>query len=150
MHWRLVLLFLIDKQTKEEEEIYKLQHDLKRTAISQQSNQLPEVRAQAFDLHRDAPILKRRLTWKAWHDAQGTHMHIMAGETHKNGITQSYHFQRLSPRLCMWVRAESSVDVFFSLLFFSTFTSFQTHPVLSTHRRMECHFRHLLIGLLPR
>lgn len=34
----------VDKLTKEEEEIYKLQHDLERTAISQQqSKKIPEV-----------------------------------------------------------------------------------------------------------
>lgn len=36
---------LIDKLTKEEEEIYKLQHDLERTVISQQqSKKASEVR----------------------------------------------------------------------------------------------------------
>lgn len=41
MHW---ILPLIDKLTKEEEEIYKLQHDLERTAIShQQSKMVSEV-----------------------------------------------------------------------------------------------------------
>lgn len=34
-----VILGLTDKLTKEEEEIYKLQHDLERTAITQQLNQ---------------------------------------------------------------------------------------------------------------
>lgn len=32
------ILALTDKLTKEEEEIYKLQHDLERTAITQQLN----------------------------------------------------------------------------------------------------------------
>lgn len=37
----------IDKLTKEEEEIYKLQHDLERTVISQQQSQkITEVRTQ--------------------------------------------------------------------------------------------------------
>lgn len=39
-------MFSIDKLTKEEEEIYKLQHDLERTVISQQqSKKNSEVRA---------------------------------------------------------------------------------------------------------
>lgn len=45
----LLFLILIDKLTKEEEEIYKLQHDLERTVISQQqSKKISEVRGQFF------------------------------------------------------------------------------------------------------
>ena len=41
---------LIDKLTKEEEEIYKLQHDLERTVISQQqSKKISEVRDHSFN-----------------------------------------------------------------------------------------------------
>lgn len=40
----------IDKLTKEEEEIYKLQHDLERTVINQQqSKKISEVRAHLFN-----------------------------------------------------------------------------------------------------
>lgn len=35
----IFILVLTDKLTKEEEEIYQLQHDLERTAITQQRNQ---------------------------------------------------------------------------------------------------------------
>lgn len=35
----IFILVLIDKLTKEEEEIYQLQHDLERTAITKQRNQ---------------------------------------------------------------------------------------------------------------
>lgn len=38
------VLSLVDKLTKEEEEIYKLRHDLKKTVISQQTKQITEVR----------------------------------------------------------------------------------------------------------
>lgn len=44
-------LVFTDKLTKEEEEIYKLQHDLERTAITQQLNQkVSEVRSFFFFL----------------------------------------------------------------------------------------------------
>ena len=53
LQWILLSFFLcrhlspIDKLTKEEEEIYKLQHDLERTVISkQQSKKMSEVRKQ--------------------------------------------------------------------------------------------------------
>lgn len=46
-HFSALLLSFIDKLTKEEEEIYKLQHDLERTAISQQhSKKVSEVRTE--------------------------------------------------------------------------------------------------------
>lgn len=49
----VLLLSLIDKLTKEEEEIYKLQHDLERTVISQQqSKKISEVRDNLFDMNR--------------------------------------------------------------------------------------------------
>lgn len=48
------LLPLIDKLTKEEEEIYKLQHDLERTVISQQqSKKISEVSAHLFSTKQD-------------------------------------------------------------------------------------------------
>lgn len=55
----LALIFLwslpsIDKLTKEEEEIYKLQHDLERTVISQQqSKRISEVRGHSFRTKQD-------------------------------------------------------------------------------------------------
>lgn len=42
----------LDKLTKEEEEIYKLQHDLERTVISQrQSKMISEVSAKKQDIY---------------------------------------------------------------------------------------------------
>lgn len=50
----VVSLPLIDKLTKEEEEIYKLQHDLERTVISQQqSKKISEVRGHSFNTKQD-------------------------------------------------------------------------------------------------
>ncbi len=50
----LLSLPLIDKLTKEEEEIYKLQHDLERTVISQQqSKKISEVSSHLFNTKQD-------------------------------------------------------------------------------------------------
>lgn len=47
----------IDKLTKEEEEIYKLQHDLERTAISQQqSKKISEVSSLCLTQNRISSI----------------------------------------------------------------------------------------------
>ena len=48
------LLSSTDKLTKEEEEIYKLQHDLERTVISQQQcKNISEVRDSLFNSSQD-------------------------------------------------------------------------------------------------
>jgi hypothetical protein len=46
------VLSLVDKLTKEEEEIYKLRHDLKKTVISQQQQikQTTEVRSASLSI----------------------------------------------------------------------------------------------------
>lgn len=44
---------MTDKLTKEEEEIYKLQHDLERTVISQQqSKKISEVSGRLLDIEQ--------------------------------------------------------------------------------------------------